>query len=210
WQGMAAGRPADAVPEVDGRTRRWEGYRDARRAELVDATIRAIRRHGATVGMEDIAAEAGTSKAGIYRHFSDKDDLYVAVGSRIAADLVADITAALASEAHPRRALAAAIDAYLSVIESDPEPYRFIVHRPLVDRTDTPDPMADYTAVVATYAADLIGEGLRGAGLDGAPAELWGHAVVGYVRAAGDWWMDHPSISRPALTEYLTALVWGG
>ena len=207
---MAAGRPADAVPQVDGRTRRWEGYRDARRAELVDAAIRAIRRHGAAVGMEDIAAEAGTSKAGIYRHFADKEDLSVAVGTRIAADLVADIAAALASEDHPRRILAAAIDAYLLVIESDPEPYRFIVYRPLLDRRDSPDPMADYTALVADHAGRLIGDALQHAGLDEAPAELWGHALVGYVRAAGEWWLDHPKVSRPVLTEYLTTLLWNG
>src|SRR5438270_13679202 len=141
--GMVTGRSAAAGTQADGRTRRWEGYRAARRAELVDAAIGAIRRHGATVAMEDIAAEAGTSKAGIYRHFADKEDLSVAVGSRIAADLVADITAALAPEAHPRRALTAAIDAYLRVSEPDPEPYRFIVHRPLLDRPDSPEPMAD-------------------------------------------------------------------
>jgi len=207
---VSTGRAVAAGPREDGRTRRWEGYRATRRAELVDAAIRAIRRHGAALGMEEIAAEAGTSKAGIYRHFTDKEDLSVAVGSRIAADLVADITAALGAEDHPRRALAGAIDAYLSVIESDPEPYRFIVHRPLADRPDTADPMADYTAIVAAHAGRLIGDGLLGAGLDAAPAELWGHALVGYVRAAGEWWLDHPTISRPALTEYLTALVWSG
>ena len=49
---MATGRPDGASPQGDGRTRRWEGYRATRRAELVDAAIRAIRRHGATVGME--------------------------------------------------------------------------------------------------------------------------------------------------------------
>src|SRR5438552_8679043 len=207
---MATGRSAAAGTRPDGRTRRWEGYRAARRAQLVDAAIGAIRRHGATVAMEDIAAEAGTSKAGIYRHFSDKEDLSVAVGSRIAADLVADITAALASEDHPRRALTAAIDAYLKVIESDPEPYRFIVYRPLVDRPSTADPMADYAALVAAHAVRLIGEALQAAGLDTDPAELWGHALVGYVRAAGEWWLDHPMMSRPALTQYLTALLWHG
>jgi AcrR family transcriptional regulator len=160
--------------------------------------------------MEDIAAEAGTSKAGIYRHFEDKEDLSVAVGSRIAADLVRDITGALSSEDHPRRALAAAIDAFLRVIESDPEPYRFIVHRPLADRPGIADPMADYTALVAAHAARLIGEGLQRAGLDTTPAELWGHALAGYVRASGDWWLDHPAMPRPVLTEYLTALVWSG
>jgi AcrR family transcriptional regulator len=207
---MATGRSAAAGAQTDGRTRRWEGYRAARRAELVDAAIGAIRRQGATVAMEDIAAEAGTSKAGIYRHFADKEDLSVAVGSRIAGDLVADITAALASEHHPRRALTAAIDAYLKIIESDPEPYRFIVHRPLVDRPSTADPMADYTALVAAHAVRLIGEALQGGGLATDPAELWGHAVVGYVRAAGEWWLDHPTMPRPALTQYLTALLWHG
>jgi len=207
---MGTRRSAATGTQTDGRTRRWEGYRAARRAQLVDAAIRAIRRHGATVAMEDIAAEAGTSKAGIYRHFADKEDLSVAVGSRIAGDLVADITAALASEERPRRALTAAIDAYLKVIESDPEPYRFIVHRPLLDRPSTADPMADYTALVADHAGRLIGEALQHSGLDEAPAELWGHALVGYVRAAGEWWLDHPTISRPVLTEYLTALLWNG
>ena len=207
---MAAGRSADTGAQADGRTRRWEGYRATRRAELVDAAIRAIRRHGAALAMEDIAAEAGTSKAGIYRHFADKEDLSVAVGSRIAADLVGDITAAMASEDRPRRALAAAIDAYLSVIESDPEAYRFIVHRPLLDRPSTADPMADYTALVAAHAVRLIGDALQGAGLGTDPAELWGHALVGYVRAAGEWWLDHPTISRLALTQYLTALLWHG
>ena len=70
--------------------------------------------------------------------------------------------------------------------------------------------MADYTAIVADHAARLIGDGLSGAALDAAPAELWGHALVGYVRASGDWWLDHPTMSRPALTEYLTTLVWNG
>src|SRR5438874_449883 len=169
---MGTRRSAATGTQTDGRTRRWEGYRAARRAQLVDAAIRAIRRHGATVAMEDIAAEAGTSKAGIYRHFADKEDLSVAVGSRIAGDLVADITAA--------------IDAYVKVIESDPEPYRFIVHRPLLDRPTTADPMADYTALVAAHAVRLIGDALQGAGLATDPAELWGHALVGYVRAAGE------------------------
>jgi AcrR family transcriptional regulator len=194
----------------DGRSRRWDQHRVTRRAELIDAAISAIRRHGAAVGMDDIAAEAGTSKAGLYRYFADKEDLHVAVGSKIAADLVGDVSAALARERDPRRILAAAIDAFLSVIETDPEPYRFVVHRPLLDRPAARDPLADYTSVVATHASEVIAERLRGAGLDPAPAEVWGHALVGYVRAGGDWWLEHPTMSRRALVDHLTTLVWSG
>ena len=207
---MTSPLPASHGPLEDGRSRRWDRHRTTRRAELIDGAISAIRRHGATVGMDDIAAEAGTSKAGLYRYFADKEDLHTAVGSHIAADLVAGVDAAMARERDPRRILAAAIDAFLSFIEADPEPYRFVVHRPLLESPATRDPLADYTSVVATHAAEVIAERLQHGGLDPAPAEVWGHALVGYVRAGGDWWLEHPTMSRKALVDYLTALVWSG
>ena len=61
-----------ASPGTDGRSTRWDQHRAARRRELVEATLRAIREHGAAVGMDDIAAEAGTSKTVVYRHFTDR------------------------------------------------------------------------------------------------------------------------------------------
>src|SRR5215217_1316595 len=73
----AAATPTErAVTTRDGRDARWEQHREQRREALVDATIRAVRNHGAGVGMDDIAAEAGTSKTVIYRHFEDKAGLY--------------------------------------------------------------------------------------------------------------------------------------
>ncbi len=66
-------------PSPDGRSTRWDQHRATRRRELVEATLRAIRKHGAGVGMDDIAAVAGTSKTVIYRHFSDRQGLYAAV-----------------------------------------------------------------------------------------------------------------------------------
>lgn len=67
-------------PSSDRRRERWREHRQARRAELVEAAVRAIGRKGHDVGMDDIAAEAGISKPVLYRHFSDKSELYLAVG----------------------------------------------------------------------------------------------------------------------------------
>ena len=39
-----------------------------------------------------------------------------------------------APDGGPRAAVSAGIDAYLRLIESDPELYRFVVHRPLLAR----------------------------------------------------------------------------
>ena len=57
----------------DGRTTRWDAHRDQRRAELVQAAVRAIDQHGPDVTIADIAAEAGVSKPVLYRYFTDKD-----------------------------------------------------------------------------------------------------------------------------------------
>ena len=64
----------------DGRTTRWDAHRDQRRAELVQAAVRAIDQHGPDVTIADIAAEAGVSKPVLYRYFTDKDQLHAAVG----------------------------------------------------------------------------------------------------------------------------------
>jgi hypothetical protein len=30
------------------------------------------------------------------------------------------------------------------------------------------------------------------------------------VQSAGDWWLERRTMSRAALTDYLTTLIWGG
>ena len=75
--------------QVDGRDARWVEHRRVRRRELVESTLRAIRRHGATVGMDEIAAEAGTSKPVIYRHFGEVAALIAAAMAALAAALPA-------------------------------------------------------------------------------------------------------------------------
>jgi AcrR family transcriptional regulator len=54
--------------------------RDRRRAQLLGAAATAFARHGfATTGLEDVAREAGVTRAIIYRHFASKAELYQAV-----------------------------------------------------------------------------------------------------------------------------------
>ena len=63
----------------DRRDSRWDEHRRTRREQLVQATLAAVGKHGAGVGMEEIAAEAGTSKTVVYRHFADRTELHAAV-----------------------------------------------------------------------------------------------------------------------------------
>lgn len=193
----------------DGRRERWAGHRRQRREELVDAAIDAIRTHGPDLGIDVIAAHAGVSKPVLYRYFADKSQLWLAVGRRTAALVVDAITPAVAAVREDRAVVAAAVDAYLATIESEPHLYRFVMHRP--DIPHDRDVVGDAVDTVAGGLARVVGDRLRALGLDSGPAQPWSYGMVGFVQAAGDWWLrDRQPMSRAALTEYLTTLLWGG
>lgn len=195
----------------DKRASRWDAHREARRAELTDAAILAIRAHGAGVGMDDVAAQAGTSKTVVYRHFADRTQLYLAVCARVAGILSGQVRAAMDRATHPREKAAAGIEAYLRLIEHDPEVYRFVVHRPLVDRALAEDPVADLATLVGDQAAAVIAAQLVRSGSDTSAATTWGHAIVGLVRGAGDNWLARPAgVTRDVLATQLTDLAWAG
>ena len=42
--------PHGAARRIDGRTTRWDAHRARRRSELTQAALRALRRHGPSVG----------------------------------------------------------------------------------------------------------------------------------------------------------------
>jgi AcrR family transcriptional regulator len=195
----------------DRRDSRWDEHRRARREQLVQATLAAVGKHGAGVGMDEIAAEAGTSKTVVYRHFADRAELYVAVCNRVASQLLPKLRAAIEiSSHHPREMVAAAIDTYLAFIEADPELYRFVVHQTALDRPAS-DPLDSLSVLVGEQASAAISVALQQAGRDPAAAAPWGHGVVGLVRSAADWWLraDRPML-RSELAAHLTDLAWAG
>jgi len=215
-----APRAAATGTTPDGRSSRWDGHRLARRAELVDATLRAIRDHGAGVGMDEVAATAGTSKTVFYRHFTDRAGLYTAVAERVDGTIIRGLTRAADEPGPPgataeRRAVVrAVIAAYLHLVEEDPEVYRFIVNAPIVPPGERPhgDVAAGMTDRIAGHVADLVGAGIA-PDAGGAP-RLWGVALVGMVRSTADAWLAAGGAATGAssddLADDLTALVWDG
>lgn len=204
----------DATP--DGRSSRWDEHRLARRQELVEATLRAIRAHGAGVGMDEVAATARTSKTVFYRHFTDRAGLYTAVAERVDATIIRDLTRAAGDPApdDARAVIRGVIAAYLRLVEDDPEVYRFIVNAPIVPPGERPqgDVAAGMTDRIAAHVADLVAGGLADTA---APApRLWGVALVGMVRATADAWLAAGGAaggpSSDELADDLTALAWDG
>ena len=192
-------------PIPDGRRQRWAAHRAARRAELLEAVITAVRERGPGVDMDDVTAVSGVAKPVFYRYFADKADLYAAVGREVAERIVADVVAAVDGQREPRAIVAAGVDAFLRGVEQDPQLYRFVLQRPANAAA-----VSDYSAVVGKHISRLTGDLLRAAGRDSGVAEPWGFAMVGAVRSAAERWLDEPTMSREALAASLTDLLWSG
>jgi AcrR family transcriptional regulator len=194
----------------DGRRERWRAHREVRREELIAAVVDAVSVRGAGIGMDDVSAVSGIAKPVFYRYFTDKADLYRAVGRSIAEQVVTQITTVIDRETSPRRMLLAGIETWLQIVEDRPEIYRFVVHHSVLGSHAQGDPVLDYSSVVGRHLTRVIGDAMRSAGLDAGAAEPWGYGIVGMVRAATDRWLEEQSMSREALAGYLSDLVWPG
>jgi AcrR family transcriptional regulator len=187
--------------------------REARRDELLDAAVDAIRVHGAGVSMEEIAKAAGVTKPILYRHFGHRDGMIATLATRYAGQLQATLQQALDTSGliEPRTTVSSTIDAYLTFVERDPDVYRFLVARLLTEPASDPAvSLGNFISQVGNQIALVLGEQLRAAGLDSGGAEPLAHGIVGMVHAAGDWWLDRRSMPRARLVEYLTTLLWQG
>ncbi|WP_127784097.1 TetR/AcrR family transcriptional regulator [Rhodococcus sp. X156] len=195
---------------IDGRKKRWDEHKRARREEFVDGALAAIRRNGPQIGMEDIAGELQVSKTVLYRHFTDKSDLVDAILTRIAQTVaLPPLLAELSQERADFDQARALIGAYVRSVAAEPELYGYVfTHNQEVGGAESV--VATTERVIAEALSGLVGDRLRTMGMDSGGAQPWAYGVVGMVQLATHWWLDNRTMSSDALVDYLSMLVWGG
>ncbi|MCU1682102.1 MAG: TetR family transcriptional regulator [Amycolatopsis sp.] len=200
---------ADEAATGDARRDRWRKHRIARRAEFVEAALRALDVHGPDLGMDDVAAEAGVTKPVLYRHFDDKADLYVALGQRGTEILFERLIPAINAELAPVPRIRMALDAFFTVIEEHPNLYRLLARGSFQDKSRVDaDVVAEDKELIATALTALLGDYMRMFNMDSGAAEPWAHGIVGMVQNTGEWWLDRRSMGRDSVVEYLTQIIW--
>jgi AcrR family transcriptional regulator len=187
----------------DGRSTRWSEHREGRRAELVAAAVAAIDEFGPSASVAQIAASAGVSKPVLYRYFSDKDDLYRAVGQWGADQVTEVVVPALLADTPMREKVYHACDDYLALLAAHPQVFLLLIEHRSAD-----DPLADGKEQIATNLAKLMGDTLRRLGVDAAAAEPWAHGVVGMGLAVAEWWLRRDIMTRESTSDYLAAFLW--
>lgn len=170
-----------------------------RRRELVEAAVNAVRRVGAEASMDDIASEAGITKAVLYDHFAGKDGLKRAVVEQFGVILLSELQTRVAVDRTPEVLLRDAIDAFTSFVEQDPALFRFATR-------------AEHSLqkeAGAVFAA-MIGESLLRVGADPSGAEVFAAAALGAVFAAVEDWVARQSMDRAEFVDHLTSMLWDG
>jgi AcrR family transcriptional regulator len=195
---------ADAAPRRRGRPPL------ADREGLLDAAERAIRRSGAKVSLERIAAAAGVTKPVLFAHVGDRRALVDALAERLLARIEKAVASALAAGAEGRDALERLIEAQLATVGADRNLYAF------VNGAGSGDTNLTSTLAFAQRSAAPLVAGIaatrRSRGLDASVGEPWGHAVIGALHMVSLWWLAEPrrELDAPRLAAQLTELLWDG
>ena len=110
---------------------------------------------------------------------------------------------ALLGDGPIRSRVETACDDYLQLISLHPHVFFLLVEHPTNE-----DPLADGKEMVAATISRTLGDVLRGLGVDAAGAEPWAHGLVGLGLSTGEWWLRRKTMSRAAVSAYLSSFIW--
>jgi len=176
------------------------------RNALVRTATRLVERNGADgLSLRDVAARIGVSPSAVYRHFSDKNALLVAVALDAFAALTAAYTASAQAETTEAARPAAAARGYVAFALEHPALYRLILgaHHP----TDPALREAGQRTLDGFHALIARRFGLDPHGAEVTRRTLAGWSLIhGYVMLQLDGPLAHLGSPLPEVDELFSAL----
>lgn len=194
----------------DGRDTRWQEHRAERRVALVDSALRAIRTHGAGVTVEEIAVASGTSKTVIYRYFTDRNGLYLAVADKVASNILTEVRPRFSSlrAGGVEGMVRGLAEAYVGLVDRDPEIYLFVMNRPPGLPAGAGDPATGIADRIAIELAEAIHDEQLHRGTSGGAVEPLSFGIVGFIRASTGQWLAagaNAHLPREELVQLITS-----
>lgn len=213
-RGTPRPKPAEnGGQKVDARSERWREHRKKVRGEIVEAAFRAIDRLGPEVSVREIAAEAGTAKPKIYRHFADKDDLFEAVGTRLRDELWTAIFASIDIATNSLRDIVRrSVEEYVTLVDEHPNVLRFFIQGRMRAQSESTMRTLNEGRTITLAMAEMFSNELRNLDLNREAIELAAFAAFGTATSATDWWLgpelDSPRrMPRDTFIAYLTTIM---
>lgn len=188
-------------PPVDG----GEPPTLARREQILAAARAVIEEYGPDALTGQIAERAGLARPNVYRHFSSKEELDLAVARSAYGQLRDEVLKRLDLSGSPLDVIRAPIAAQVTWAAQHPNLYRFLISRGYqrssrkrqAARRDLAAEMAEAGARFFPHFAD---------NRDAAAAVVVG--LGGLIDASILGWLNRPAETRKRLIERLTAHAW--
>ena len=183
--------------------------RGARRAQLLVAARDVFTAQGYhAAAMDEIAERAGVSKPVLYQHFPGKLDLYQALLTTYADELVERVQGAIKGSEDNRERAHAAVAAYFDFVAGEGRAYRLVFESDLRGEPE----IAAVVSGALTRCIDLVADAVTtDAGLDAARARLLAVGLVGLSQVAAQYWLDsQQEVSRDEAVALMASLAWRG
>jgi AcrR family transcriptional regulator len=188
---------------------------EERRTAILDSALAVFSERGYhSASIDDIAGEAGVSKALIYEHFASKQELHADLIARNARELTQRVAGALSSvevESTSER-LATGLEAFFAFVEERRDAWRMLFR----DAAD-PESSAVLDRMVEQVTAEvtvLISQDPGARELarvgDERSLRLLAEMLVGGAQSMANWWTEHPETSRAHLVEIAMDFAWLG
>jgi AcrR family transcriptional regulator len=194
----------------DARADRWYDHRALVRAELVEATLRAVDEYGPNLSIDDVVKTAGVPRPKLYRFFSDKFALFEAVSERAQQLIIERVVPHFDLTGTALELVRSALTAYVDLVDERPNLFRFLIGSHFSDGRSAPAILeSDSQRQLAEATADVAAAILRARGGDADNLEYFTDSMLGAVAYGALRWLNAPTISKAALVDQLTVIVWG-
>ena len=194
---------------VDGRTARWSGQRDRRRAEFVDAAVRAIAHYGPQTSTEQVASYVGVTRTKLYRYFGGAADLHHSIARRASDMLIAAQRPVWNPTGRPIEMITHAVSKHLRWRIDHPHLYEYLTLHPLSDDVSGVAAIREVNSAVAGSVAGQLEGYFWVVGLSEVQVEPLSFGIVGFVESATTHWLN--SSAPPPLAEFtgqLAEWIW--
>jgi AcrR family transcriptional regulator len=166
----------------------------------------------AAVSMEDIAAEVGVSKPMIYNYFGSKQGLYIAYVERAGRELLDRMRNAEGAGRSPEQRLRSGVDAFFGYVDEHRDGWAVLYKEAATQGGPFAAEVAALRGRIRGIVNSLFAEATGAppaAKRDNAATEPLAAAFVGAGEALANWWLEHPQLSREAVSEILTNFAAG-
>lgn len=152
---------------TDGRQARWAEHNDERRRRIIEAAIALIEQGQSEASLQQIGERAGLSRSVVYRQFSDRRDLDLAVQRHILQVFFVSLSDALRLEGSPMEIMRRVAQVYVAWAAEHPMLHRLADS----DALAGDGPLQQAMDAISSEISHTLVEGFESVGAPMGPAD---------------------------------------